>query len=294
MGTERILTSYSGASAGQYSNLPFGDGQTTMSGSDLDPYHFAMLDYDSETTTDHAQYRQYNPTQGRWMRPDPYAGSYDFSNPQSFNRYAYVLNNPLAYVDATGLDCAYFDEDDDGAPSDIEPGDCPTDINGIPTDNGYYIDASGATNAWLDNNGNLMGYSIGDQSYTADGNPDYVQYSLEMSDSTKNFLATINTMYQSNLFDVGNLPNLNVIEPRSAPNKPQQLQPQQLQPQQLYPQNKQRQGFSSTSCFYLDWGMSYIGGLSAFTAIQPEASVVSVPLGFAALGGWGIGKVGGC
>jgi hypothetical protein len=37
------------------------------------------------------------------MSPDPYDGSYRMSNPQSFNRYGYVLNNPLGYVDPWGL-----------------------------------------------------------------------------------------------------------------------------------------------------------------------------------------------
>jgi RHS repeat-associated protein len=97
-----------------YQALPFGDAQTTTSGTDLDPYHYASLDYDTETTTDHAQLRQYNSTQGRWMMPDPYSGSYNFSNPQSMNRYAYVLNNPLSAVDPSGKDCIY--------PADYTPG----------------------------------------------------------------------------------------------------------------------------------------------------------------------------
>jgi hypothetical protein len=42
---------------------------------------------------------------GRWLSPDPYDGSYDGSNPQSFNRYTYVMNNPLAAVDPSGLIC---------------------------------------------------------------------------------------------------------------------------------------------------------------------------------------------
>lgn len=49
--------------------------------------------------------REYSPIQGRWISPDP-AGSaaVDLTNPQSFNGYTYVRNNPLAMVDPTGLD----------------------------------------------------------------------------------------------------------------------------------------------------------------------------------------------
>ncbi len=41
---------------------------------------------------------------GRWMSPDPYLGSMDPSNPQSFNRYSYVGNSPLNFIDPSGLD----------------------------------------------------------------------------------------------------------------------------------------------------------------------------------------------
>ena len=43
--------------------------------------------------------------QGRWSSPDP-AGlaAVDPSNPQSWNRYAYVMNDPLALTDPDGLD----------------------------------------------------------------------------------------------------------------------------------------------------------------------------------------------
>lgn len=110
LGTERIRTTYNGGVEGSYISLPFGDGYTA-SGSDLDPYHYAQLDYDSETNTSHAQYREYSSTQGRWMRPDPYSGSYIFTNPQSFNRYAYVLNNPMGFIDPTGYVLCDFGPD---------------------------------------------------------------------------------------------------------------------------------------------------------------------------------------
>jgi RHS repeat-associated protein len=51
-------------------------------------------------------FRRYNPTQGRSISPDP-AGlsAANPSNPQSWNRYAYVVNSPLANVDPSGLAC---------------------------------------------------------------------------------------------------------------------------------------------------------------------------------------------
>jgi RHS repeat-associated protein len=102
LGTERIRTTYNGGVEGTFTSLPFGDAQTTTSGTDGDPYHFAMLDYDSETKTYHAQFRQYGANQAQWMSPDPYYGSYDLGNPQSFDRYAYTQNNPLSVTDPSG------------------------------------------------------------------------------------------------------------------------------------------------------------------------------------------------
>ena len=102
LGTERLRTTASGAKAGSYTSGPFGD-SFSASGVDGDPFHFAMLDHDGESGLDHALFREYSGTQGHWMSPDPYSGSYDWANPQSLNRYAYVMNNPLSFTDSSGL-----------------------------------------------------------------------------------------------------------------------------------------------------------------------------------------------
>lgn len=44
--------------------------------------------------------RLYDPVVGRFLSPDPYVQAPDLS--QNFNRYSYVLNNPLRYNDLTG------------------------------------------------------------------------------------------------------------------------------------------------------------------------------------------------
>jgi len=48
--------------------------------------------------------RELNPSQGRWISPDPAGlGAVDLGNPQTWNRYAYVTNNPTSYRDPLGL-----------------------------------------------------------------------------------------------------------------------------------------------------------------------------------------------
>ncbi len=49
-------------------------------------------------------FRRYSSTQSRWISPDP-AGiaAVDPTNPQTWNRYAYVANNPLSATDPLGL-----------------------------------------------------------------------------------------------------------------------------------------------------------------------------------------------
>jgi RHS repeat-associated protein len=59
---------------------------------------------DSYDNLDHFLYRQYIGNEGRWVSPDP-AGlaAVDPTNPQTWNRYAYVANSPISLVDPLGL-----------------------------------------------------------------------------------------------------------------------------------------------------------------------------------------------
>ena len=58
--------------------------------------------------------RVYDPRLGRFLSPDPIVG--DPTSSQSWNLYSYVGNNPLSYVDPTGLDpwdgCGWLCPDD--------------------------------------------------------------------------------------------------------------------------------------------------------------------------------------
>jgi RHS repeat-associated protein len=105
LGTERVRTSYNGAVLISINSLPWADGHTP-SGDNGDQHDFAQMERDLEDNTEHAQFRQYSTNLGRWQSPDLYLGSYDFTNPQSFNRYTYASNNPVSFTDPSGLlDC---------------------------------------------------------------------------------------------------------------------------------------------------------------------------------------------
>ena len=83
---------------------PFGE---TYASSGAPWLSFTGMDEDTEPNNPATLYdfpaREYG-IQGRWPSPDP-AGlaAVDPGNPQSWNRYAYVGNNPLAATDPTGL-----------------------------------------------------------------------------------------------------------------------------------------------------------------------------------------------
>ena len=56
--------------------------------------------YDKETATVYLRARNYNPSTGRFISRDSYAGKLD--DPLSLNLYTYCANNPVYYSDPTG------------------------------------------------------------------------------------------------------------------------------------------------------------------------------------------------
>ncbi len=82
---------------------PFG-GELAFTDTCAQNYKFAGMERDSASRVYRTIFRQYSSSYGRWLSPDPSYGSYDLTNPQSFNRYSYVMNNPTNLVDPLGLD----------------------------------------------------------------------------------------------------------------------------------------------------------------------------------------------
>lgn len=68
--------------------------------------HFTGYEADSETGLNFAQARYQSNLQGRFTSVDPLGASASVGDPQSFNRYSYVENNPVNAIDPTGMSLA--------------------------------------------------------------------------------------------------------------------------------------------------------------------------------------------
>jgi RHS repeat-associated protein len=101
LGSSRLASTQSRTKYFDVSYAPFGE---NYNGSGTTDYSFAGQNQDTVTGYDDFLFREYSPVQGRWLSPDP-AGmaAVDPTVPQSWNRYSYVMNNPLALVDPLGL-----------------------------------------------------------------------------------------------------------------------------------------------------------------------------------------------
>ena len=115
LGSERLRTDSAGNRLGLYTSLPFGEGLTTLAGTDADLTHFTGKERDRVGTDvgaggsglDYFGARYYSSAMGRFMTPDwsakqepvPYS---KLDDPQTLNLYSYVGNNPLSRADKDG------------------------------------------------------------------------------------------------------------------------------------------------------------------------------------------------
>jgi RHS repeat-associated protein len=150
LGSSRLATTWAHGVYSKESYAPFGEAYNEAGTQDRS---FTGQDQSTTPAVYDFMFRKYDPTAGRWLSPDP-AGwdSTDATNPQSLNRYAYTMNNPLSNIDLLGLDCFYVDEA--GNVTGWNAGDCD---NNRPDggNNAYYVNC--------DNNGGdgcTAGYQV--------------------------------------------------------------------------------------------------------------------------------------
>ena len=81
--------------------FPYGDVRLEENSSGYEnDYKFTGKEKDEDTGLYYYEARYYDSSIGRFVGKDPWQG--DFTDPQSLNKYSYVRNNPLKYVDPTG------------------------------------------------------------------------------------------------------------------------------------------------------------------------------------------------
>ena len=113
LGSPRVITGSNQQVIGRHDYLPFGEelfagtgGRSPQQnfGADNLRQKFTGYERDGETGLDYASARYYSSAQGRFSSPDPLMASAVTKNPQSWNRYTYVMNRPLTHIDPDGTD----------------------------------------------------------------------------------------------------------------------------------------------------------------------------------------------
>ena len=133
LGSSRLATTTSRQLYSSTAYGPYGEPYDQVSTRDVS---FTGADEDTMQGMNDFLYRKYTPSTGRWLSPDPSGlKATSMANPQSWNRYAYVMNNPMVATDPNGLDCVYLNDDgtgldEDGVDTNSDPGQC-QDSQGI-------------------------------------------------------------------------------------------------------------------------------------------------------------------
>ncbi len=147
LGSQRVVSAGNRTYVGSLAYAPFGETYSQLGSAQL---LFANQPTDIANDLHDFPARELHDRQGRWISPDP-AGmtAADPTNPQSWNRYAYVLNSPLSNIDPDGLACIYLNDAGDGS-----------DIGANGVDNASSFDECKLTNGkWL--NGTIQVGSVG-------------------------------------------------------------------------------------------------------------------------------------
>ncbi|OGW26080.1 MAG: hypothetical protein A2X59_10855 [Nitrospirae bacterium GWC2_42_7] len=102
LGSTLAMTAANGDEVETVNYTPYGEDRNPNHPAYSSNYLFTDQEYDPETGLYNYKARLYDPVIGRFISADSIVS--DPFDPQSLNRYSYVLNNPLIYTDPTGHD----------------------------------------------------------------------------------------------------------------------------------------------------------------------------------------------
>ncbi|MGB7202045.1 MAG: RHS repeat-associated core domain-containing protein [Pyrinomonadaceae bacterium] len=185
LGSPRIITDQLGQVKSRRDFMPFGEdlfvnigSRTTAlkysSSQDDIRQKFTGYQKDTETNLDFAEARMYENRFGRFTAVDPLTASGKSANPQTFNRFIYVRNNPLVLVDPSGLIGVKPDiiiiENGPTTPRSGEKRDSSDSKDGNPightaiaiTGKGVFSAGNGEKEPQTDNKNNIVGGSVKD------------------------------------------------------------------------------------------------------------------------------------
>ncbi len=100
LGSTRAVADGEGRVVARYDYSPFG-APRLREGSDVTRFLFTGEEWDPDSRLLYLRARYYDPEVGRFLTPDPADGRPD--NPQSYNLYAYAVNDPVNRGDPTGM-----------------------------------------------------------------------------------------------------------------------------------------------------------------------------------------------
>jgi RHS repeat-associated protein len=100
LGTPIVVTDIEGMVVSKHRYSPFGE-ELAPEGSNSHTHRFTGHERDNDTGLDYMMARYYGAALGRFLSVDPESDS-TLLDPQSWNQFAYVRNNPIAFVDPHG------------------------------------------------------------------------------------------------------------------------------------------------------------------------------------------------
>ncbi len=93
---------------------------------------------DAESGLDWFKTRYFSGAQGRFTSPDEPPNDQESSDPQSWNLYSYVRNNPLKFIDPRGRDCVYLN----GSGTGVGSIDNQTNAGHCGNNGGYWVEGT--------------------------------------------------------------------------------------------------------------------------------------------------------
>jgi len=146
-----VMTDASGTTVGEDRFYPYGETRFTTGTMYTDKLFTGQRE-ETGLGIYHYGARFYSPKLGRFLSPDTIVPSY--TNPQAWNRYSYVLGNPLRYTDPTGH--AQYEDPYESSDGTCAPGDTSCNWVGAGSNNNSGNDQDGVSGETDDSLLNLI------------------------------------------------------------------------------------------------------------------------------------------